>query len=27
LPCHFANSDSRFAGIDGFYAARLLKEQ
>ncbi|MGN6747451.1 MAG: RsmB/NOP family class I SAM-dependent RNA methyltransferase [Xanthobacteraceae bacterium] len=27
LPCHFADSDSRFAGIDGFYAARLLKQQ
>jgi 16S rRNA (cytosine967-C5)-methyltransferase len=27
LPCHFPDSDSRFAGIDGFYAARLLKEQ
>ncbi len=27
LPCHFPNSDSRFAGIDGFYAARLLKSQ
>jgi 16S rRNA (cytosine967-C5)-methyltransferase len=27
LPCHFADSDSRFAGIDGFYAARLLKDQ
>jgi 16S rRNA (cytosine967-C5)-methyltransferase len=27
LPCHFSGSDSRFAGIDGFYAARLLKEQ
>ena len=27
LPCHFPNSDSRFAGIDGFYAARLLKDQ
>jgi 16S rRNA (cytosine967-C5)-methyltransferase len=27
LPCHFPDSDSRFAGIDGFYAARLLKGQ
>ena len=27
LPCHFADSDSRFAGIDGFYAARLLKDE
>jgi len=27
LPCHLTDSDSRFAGIDGFYAARLLKQQ
>ena len=27
LPCHFPDSDSRVAGIDGFYAARLLKHQ
>ena len=27
LPCHFPQSDSQFAGIDGFYAARLLKGQ
>jgi len=27
LPCHFPDSDSRFSGIDGFYAARLLKQQ
>ncbi len=27
LPCHFPDTDSRFAGIDGFYAARLLKHQ
>jgi 16S rRNA (cytosine967-C5)-methyltransferase len=27
LPCHFPDTDSRFAGIDGFYAARLLKDQ
>jgi 16S rRNA (cytosine967-C5)-methyltransferase len=26
LPCHFPHSDSRLAGIDGFYAARLVKE-
>ncbi len=25
LPCQLADTDSRFAGIDGFYAARLLK--
>ncbi len=25
LPCHFPDADSRFAGIDGFYAARLIK--
>jgi 16S rRNA (cytosine967-C5)-methyltransferase len=25
LPCHFPNADSRFAGSDGFYAARLIK--
>jgi 16S rRNA (cytosine967-C5)-methyltransferase len=25
LPCHFTNADSRFAGVDGFYAARLEK--
>jgi 16S rRNA (cytosine967-C5)-methyltransferase len=25
LPCHFSEPDSRLAGIDGFYAARLLK--
>jgi 16S rRNA (cytosine967-C5)-methyltransferase len=25
LPCYFPDSDSRFAGIDGFYAVRLLK--
>jgi 16S rRNA (cytosine967-C5)-methyltransferase len=25
LPCHLADADSRFAGIDGFYAARLEK--
>jgi 16S rRNA (cytosine967-C5)-methyltransferase len=27
LPCHFSDSDSRFAGIDGFFAARLIKHQ
>jgi 16S rRNA (cytosine967-C5)-methyltransferase len=26
LPCHFPDSDSRFGGIDGFYAARLIKD-
>jgi 16S rRNA (cytosine967-C5)-methyltransferase len=25
LPCHFPDNDSRFAGVDGFYAARLVK--
>lgn len=25
LPCHFPDGDSRFAGVDGFYAARLAK--
>jgi 16S rRNA (cytosine967-C5)-methyltransferase len=25
LPCHFPDSDLRFAGVDGFYAARLVK--
>jgi 16S rRNA (cytosine967-C5)-methyltransferase len=25
LPCHFPDSDSRLAGIDGFYAARLVR--
>ena len=25
LPCQWPDADSRFAGIDGFYAARLLK--
>ena len=25
LPCHFIDADSRFAGVDGFYAARLEK--
>ncbi len=26
LPCHFPDADSRFAGLDGFYAARLLRK-
>jgi 16S rRNA (cytosine967-C5)-methyltransferase len=25
LPCQLADADSRFAGLDGFYAARLVK--
>jgi 16S rRNA (cytosine967-C5)-methyltransferase len=25
LPCHLPDADSRLAGVDGFYAARLLK--
>ena len=25
LPCHFTDADSRFSGVDGFYAARLEK--
>jgi 16S rRNA (cytosine967-C5)-methyltransferase len=25
LPCHFPDADSRLAGLDGFYAARLKK--
>ena len=25
LPCHFPNSDPRLGGLDGFYAARLIK--
>jgi 16S rRNA (cytosine967-C5)-methyltransferase len=25
LPCHFPDPDSRLAGLDGFYAARLVK--
>jgi 16S rRNA (cytosine967-C5)-methyltransferase len=25
LPCHLADADSRFAGVDGFYVARLEK--
>jgi 16S rRNA (cytosine967-C5)-methyltransferase len=27
LPCHLPAADSRLAGIDGFYAARLVKRQ
>jgi 16S rRNA (cytosine967-C5)-methyltransferase len=27
LPCHFDEADSRYAGGDGFYAARLVKDQ
>jgi 16S rRNA (cytosine967-C5)-methyltransferase len=27
LPCHLENADSRLAGLDGFYAARLLKQR
>jgi 16S rRNA (cytosine967-C5)-methyltransferase len=26
LPCQLADSDSRFSGLDGFYAARLVKQ-
>jgi 16S rRNA (cytosine967-C5)-methyltransferase len=26
LPCHFPDPDPRFAGLDGFYAARLVKQ-
>jgi 16S rRNA (cytosine967-C5)-methyltransferase len=25
LPCHFHDPDTRFAGLDGFYAARLVR--
>jgi 16S rRNA (cytosine967-C5)-methyltransferase len=25
LPCHLPDADSRLAGLDGFYAARLEK--
>jgi 16S rRNA (cytosine967-C5)-methyltransferase len=25
LPCHLPDADSRLAGLDGFYAARLVK--
>jgi 16S rRNA (cytosine967-C5)-methyltransferase len=25
LPCHFPDADSRLSGLDGFYAARLIK--
>jgi 16S rRNA (cytosine967-C5)-methyltransferase len=26
LPCHWDDADSRFAGLDGFYAARLIRQ-
>ena len=26
LPCHWPDPDSRFAGLDGFYAARLIRQ-
>jgi 16S rRNA (cytosine967-C5)-methyltransferase len=26
LPCHLGDADSRLAGLDGFYAARLLRQ-
>jgi len=26
LPCHYPDTDSRIAGIDGFYAARLTRK-
>jgi 16S rRNA (cytosine967-C5)-methyltransferase len=26
LPCHWDDADSRFAGLDGFYAARLVRQ-
>jgi 16S rRNA (cytosine967-C5)-methyltransferase len=25
LPCHLAHTDPRLGGLDGFYAARLVK--
>jgi 16S rRNA (cytosine967-C5)-methyltransferase len=25
LPCHLPNPDPRLSGLDGFYAARLVK--
>jgi 16S rRNA (cytosine967-C5)-methyltransferase len=25
LPCHLPHADPRLAGLDGFYAARLVK--
>jgi 16S rRNA (cytosine967-C5)-methyltransferase len=25
LPCHLPHADPRFAGLDGFYAARLVR--
>ncbi len=27
LPCHLPDADPRLAGLDGFYAARLVKRQ
>jgi 16S rRNA (cytosine967-C5)-methyltransferase len=27
LPCHFPDSEPRWAGLDGFYAARLVRNQ
>jgi 16S rRNA (cytosine967-C5)-methyltransferase len=26
LPCHLPDPEPRFAGLDGFYAARLVRE-
>ncbi len=26
LPCHWPDADSRFSGLDGFYAARLVRQ-
>jgi len=26
LPCHWPDTDSRFAGLDGFFAARLIRD-
>ncbi|MGC1447423.1 MAG: MFS transporter, partial [Xanthobacteraceae bacterium] len=26
LPCQLPDADQRFAGLDGFYAARLVKQ-
>jgi 16S rRNA (cytosine967-C5)-methyltransferase len=25
LPCQLSDADSRFSGLDGFYAAKLVK--
>jgi 16S rRNA (cytosine967-C5)-methyltransferase len=27
LPCQFADADPRWSGLDGFYAARLVRNQ